>query len=95
MNTETADPAQPVQLRKQAPFATRDQRLQAQTLRAADFTYAQIREQTGLTLHQVQYAITHPLTPQKREARPFVLSEAEVEQIIDWIYASRRNRRTS
>jgi hypothetical protein len=32
-------------------YTTRDQRLQAQTLRDIGFTYAQIREQLGLTFN--------------------------------------------
>jgi hypothetical protein len=46
---------------------TRDQRLQAQTLRDVGFTYAQIREQLGLTFDQIQYAINHRITPQTQE----------------------------
>jgi Transposase len=73
---------------------TRDQRLQAQTLRDIGFTYAQIREQLGLTFDQIQYAVNHRITPQKRKGRPSKLAPEEVDQIIAWVCASKTNRRT-
>lgn len=53
---------------------TRDQRIQVQTLRDIGFTYDQIHQQLGLTLHQIAYAINHQVTPQKRKGRPSKLT---------------------
>jgi transposase len=75
-------------------YTTRDQRLQAQTLREIGFTYHQIQEQLGLTLDQVRYAVHHRLTPQKRKGRPSKLNQEEVDEIIAWVCASKTNRRT-
>lgn len=75
-------------------YTTRDQRIQAQTLRNIGFTYEQIHQQLGLTLHQVAYAVNHRVTPQKRKGRPSVLTQEEVNQIIIWICESKANRRT-
>ena len=73
---------------------TRDQRLQAQTLHDIGLTYTQIRAQLGLTLRQIQYALHHRVTPQKRPGRPSVLTQEEVAEIIDWVCALKGNRRT-
>jgi len=73
---------------------TRDQRLQAQTLHDIGLTYTQIRAHLGLTLRQIQYAIHHQLTPQKRPGRPSILTQEEVAEIIDWVCALKGNRRT-
>ena len=78
-----------------APETTRDQRLQAQTLHESGIKYQEIAAQTGLTLRQVQYAITHTVTPTKRKGRKSMLTDDEVQNIINWICASRKNRRTS
>jgi hypothetical protein len=74
--------------------STRDQRLQAQTLYDTGLTYAQIRTQLGLTFRQVQYAVSHRLTPKKRHGRPPILTQEEVNNIIVWIYVLKANRRT-
>jgi transposase len=74
--------------------STRDQRLQAQTFHDAGLTYAQIRAPLGLTLRQVQYAVSHRLTPKKRHGRPPILTQEEVNDIITWICVSKANRRT-
>jgi transposase len=88
-------PPPPHSALKTAPDTTRDQRLQIQTLRTAGFTYSQIREQLGdVTLHQIAYAILHPLTPKKRKGKPSILTSEEVEEIITWVCLNKRNRRT-
>jgi hypothetical protein len=73
---------------------TRDQRLQAQTLHDIGLSYAQNRAHLGLTFHQISYAIHHRLTPQKRSGRPSILTQEEVAEIINWVCASKGNRRT-
>ncbi len=75
-------------------YTIRDQRLQTQTLHEVGFTCNQIREQLGLTLNQVRYAVSHRLTPQKRKGRPSKLTQEEVDEIIAWICTLKTNRRT-
>jgi Transposase len=75
---------------------TRDQRLQIQTLRTAGLTYSQIQRQLGdVTLHQITYAIQHPVTPKKRRGRHSILTSEEIEEIIAWVCLSKSNRRLS
>jgi transposase len=78
-----------------ASDATRDERLQVQTLRDIGWSYSQIRKQLDLTRNQIAYAATHRLTPKKRKGRPPMLSQEEINYIIEWICASNSNRRTS
>jgi transposase len=75
--------------------ATRDERLQVQTLRRAGLSYSQIQEQLNLTPYQIAYAVNHPTTPKKRKGRPSMLSQEEIDHIIHWVYATPRNRRTA
>ena len=74
----------------------RDDRLRAQTLFFdAGWSKSDIALQLNLTLDQVKYALRHRVTPQKTRSgrRPF-LGPAERKQLIDWVCASRKNRRT-
>ena len=75
---------------------TRDDRLRIQTLYfKAGYTRAQIVLQLHVTIDQVKYAISHRLTPQKQRTgrRPF-LSPRERKQLVKWVYASAKNRKT-
>jgi Homeodomain-like domain len=63
MDTVSDRPNRPYTPPPAASDTTRDQRLQAQTLHDVGLTYTQIHEQLGLTLRQVQYAISHRITP--------------------------------
>jgi hypothetical protein len=75
---------------------SRDTQLQVQTLFFhTGFTKEEICLQLNLTLRQVKYALAHRVTPQKNRSgrRPF-LSPAERKQLIDWVCANRKNRRT-
>jgi transposase len=81
---------------KNASHTTRDQRLQIQTLRTAGLTYSQIQGQLGdVTLHQIAYAVQHPVTPKKRSGRPSVLTPEEVAEIITFVCLNKTNRRLS
>lgn len=72
---------------------SRDERFRCKVLHDAGFTIDQIVEQTGATWRQVQYATTHTTTPRRRSGRPPILTESQIEELIDFIRASRENRR--
>ena len=77
-------------------FCTRDDRLRIHTLFFhAGFTKNEIALQLNLTLEQVKYALRHRITPQKRRSgrRP-LLGPLERKQLIEWVCASAKNRRT-
>lgn len=77
-------------------YCTRDDRLRVQTLFFhAGFSKDEIALQLNLTLRQVKYALAHRVTPQKQRSgrRPF-LGPEERKQLIDWVCASAKNRRT-
>ncbi len=56
-------------------YITRDQQLQVQTLAGVGLKYAEIAEELGITIQQVQYANTHRLTPQRRKRGRHVNSD--------------------
>ena len=74
---------------------SRDQRIKIHTLHNhSDKTYLEIAQNVECSLNQVRYAITHRLTPQKhRCGRHLLLSETEINDLIDFVYVSRQNRR--
>ncbi|OJD23870.1 hypothetical protein ACJ73_04772, partial [Blastomyces percursus] len=79
---------------------TRDERHEILTLRDACFTYDQIvshfwrMRRVKITHRQVQYACQQEYpTPKKRPGRPVKLTEEQVNEIIEFITASRENRR--
>jgi hypothetical protein len=74
----------------------RDDRIRIQALfYDARFSKPQIVLQLNLTIDQVKYALRHRTTPQKQPSgrRPF-LGSIERKQLINWVCASRKNRRT-
>ena len=75
---------------------TRDDRLRVQTLFFdAGWSKPEIALQLNLTIDQVKYALRHRVTPQKqRTGRRPLLGPAERKQLIDWVCASKKNRRT-
>jgi transposase len=74
---------------------TRDERLRVQTLyRHAGWSRDDIALQLNLTPRQVDYALTHRVTPQKnRSGRRPLLGPAERKQLVEWVSASAKNRR--
>lgn len=75
-------------------FTSRDDRLRVQAMRLAGLTYAKISELLHLTPHQVAYAVNHPPTPKKRQGRPGLLTEEQIQSIIQWVCSSKEARRT-
>ena len=74
---------------------SRDQRLRIHTLYFdAGWTQDAIALQLNLTLGQVKYALAHRLTPQKKYTRRKVLlNTPQRKKLIDWVTASKENRR--
>lgn len=74
----------------------RNDRLKVHTLFFyAGWTKDQIALQLNLTLRQVKYALAHCVTPQKnRSGRRPLLGPAERKQLVEWVCASAKNRRT-
>jgi len=75
---------------------TRDDRLRVQTLYfQAHWSRSDIALQLNLTLYQVNYAIAHRVTPQKkRSGRRPLLGPQERKELVEWVCASKKNRRT-
>lgn len=73
--------------------STRDQRRDVQLMQSLGISQSAIATRTGLTLSQVQYAASHPASPKKRSGRRPALTEAQVEDLIAFITASKEGRR--
>ncbi|KAI0999479.1 hypothetical protein K3495_g8717 [Podosphaera aphanis] len=72
---------------------TRDQRLQAKTLRSTGLTYLQISRQLGISHRQVQTIITSDdINPGKSTGRRSVLSEEQVDELEAFVCSSATNR---
>ncbi len=75
---------------------TRDQRRQVQTWAGVGLKYAEIAEELGSTIRQVQYANTHRLTPQRRKrGRHGKLRQEQIDHLVEWLCSSKENRRTA
>ncbi|KAK1780351.1 hypothetical protein QBC45DRAFT_305570, partial [Copromyces sp. CBS 386.78] len=77
---------------KNSPQLSRDDRLQVQSLRNGSKTYAQISQQTGFTLRQVQFACINRLTPQKRKERKLLLRTPQKNELREWMRADRARK---
>ena len=77
-----------------ASHLTRDQRRDIQLLHSIGWSYSQIHRQTQATLSQIRTAIVKA-TPQKRSGRPPILTQAQVEELVEFVCASSINRRMS
>jgi transposase len=93
--SRAALPRPPVRRQRRRQEMSRDQRLQVQTLRTAGLSQREVSLQLNLTRDQVRYAASHPPTPSRRSGRPGILSQEEIERIIEWVCASPINRRCS
>jgi hypothetical protein len=76
---------------------SRDDRLRVQTLYYdANWSIDDIILQTNLTRHQVEYALCHRSTPQKRNCgRHILLSTPQRKHLINWVTANAQNRRVA
>jgi transposase len=79
-----------------APDLTRDQRRDCQLLHLIGWSYSQIHKQTSFTIHQIAKACqVERATPKKRSGRPSTLTQAQVEELVEFVCASAINRRMS
>ena len=82
-----------------ASHLTRDQRRDIQLLYRIGWSYQHIRNALPFhpTIRQVNYACkeTTQATPQKRSGRPPILTQAQVEELVEFVCASKTNRRMS
>lgn len=77
-------------------YISRDQRLQARTLRQAGHSYTFIATQLGITERQVAYACTrNQVTPKKRTGRPKTLTDAQIDELVAYVRSSRHARQMS
>ena len=88
-------PPRPPIRRLRASDLTRDQRRDIQLLRSLGWKYKDIERFTKATPSQVYTAYTIRATPTKRPGRPPLLTQAQIEELIEFVYASKENRRMS
>lgn len=82
---------------KKNPELTRDQRRDIVLLHSIGWSHSQIRRHLPFqpTIRQISYACNVRATPQKKTGRPPVLTQAQVEELVKFVCASRQNRRMS
>ena len=73
---------------------TCDQHLQASTLHSIGWTYAVIAVFLDCTEQQIQIAVTMQNTPKKSLGRPSSVPSSVLEEIIQFVTASKQGRRT-
>lgn len=83
--------------RPRAPELTRDQKRDCQLLHSIGWSYSQIHKHTGYTVRQIGGACSEQAraTPKKRDGRPPLLTQAQVEELVEFVCASSINRRMS
>ena len=84
-------------LRKpKAPELTRDQRRDVLLLHSIGWSYSQIHKHTAYSIDQIGRACRADRpTPRKRSGRPPLLTQAQVEELVEFVCASAPNRRMS
>lgn len=81
------------QRREKHSDLTRDDRIRVQTLRSIGWTYEAIANELNCTQRQVQHACsTVQVTPKKRSGRKSTLSEAQIDEIVEFVTHSRTHR---
>lgn len=77
---------------------TRDQGIEARTLKSIDWKYTDIVEffknkGQKVTYRQIYYACTTQATPRKRSGRAPVITAAQIDQLVEYISQSKTTRR--
>jgi hypothetical protein len=70
---------------------TRDQRRDCQLLSRIKQSYSEIQRNTRYTIRQIQKACTTTVTSRKRSGRPPVLTQAQIEKLVEFVCASQKN----
>ncbi|CZT48741.1 uncharacterized protein RSE6_09487 [Rhynchosporium secalis] len=80
-----------------APELTRDQRRDITLLHSIGWSYSQISSYLPFTptIRQINYTINTRATPKKKPGRPPILTQAQVEELVEFVCASKQNRRMS
>ena len=78
--------------REKAPDLTRDQRRDIRLLREIGWKYRDIHAFTRATTNQIRTAVGKA-TPRKKTGRPPLLSQAQIDELVDFDCASAKNRR--
>ena len=89
---------QPSIKRPKAPDLKRDQRRDIRLFHSIDWSYKQIQDHLPFkpTFAQIRYAcLSVKATPTKRSGRPPVLTQAQIEELVEFVCASIQNRRMS
>ena len=83
--------------RPKAPDLIRDKKRDIQLLHSIGWSYPQIERFTGHTYNQIANACRSGVraTPKKKSGRPPLLSQAQVEELVEFVCASSQNRRMS
>jgi len=85
----------PILVRRQKhPDLSRDQRRDVQLLHNIGWSYSQIHRHTSHSIQQIRTAC-QKATPRKRSGRPPILTQAQIEELVEFICASATNRRMS
>jgi hypothetical protein len=74
-------------------FSTREERIQARILARVGFKYAEGADTLKLIIRQVGYAIRNGATPRRRTGRPPILTINQIDELIEFVIASKPNRR--
>ena len=75
-------------------YLTRDQYLRVKTLLKAEIGNRQIARDENFIKRQVNYAVQYLAISKKRDKRPLLITEDQLNQTIEWICNSKENRRT-
>ncbi|KAH7418645.1 hypothetical protein BKA64DRAFT_555014, partial [Cadophora sp. MPI-SDFR-AT-0126] len=80
-----------------APELTRDQRRDIVLLHAIGWSYSRIQAYLPFnpTIRQIYYACNTRATPKKKSGRPPALTQAQIEELVEFVCASKANRRMS
>ena len=91
-STEACQPSTPTH----SYHLSRDQSLQVKTLRLAGHTYQYIAKLLRITKRQVEWAATRSqVTPRHRAGRPRTLTDAQVDELEEYVRTSRVTRQMS
>lgn len=74
---------------------SRDERFRIRVLHEAGLSYSKIQQHTNATISQIRRAVTKSIEPQKRSGRPPTLTEAQINELVNFVKASDENRRMS